>query len=114
MIVDDIDGDGNDDSSKDYIWPVCLPKNNSDPEFSIPNRGMMAAWLDAPPTQQIRSNLLGNSVTGEDVLRSIYISRVIGLEMLDKCEDPDYQRENGVNTFYPQGTVCSVDPSFGK
>ena len=117
MIVDDVDGDGIDDSSKEYIWPACLPKSNSDPEFNVPNRiprGMIAGWLDAPPPQQIRSNLLGNLVSGEDVLRSIFISRVIGLEMLDKCEDPDYQRENGVNTFYPQGTVCSVDPSFGK
>ena len=118
MIVDDVDGDGIDDSSKDYIWPVCLPKNDSDPEFNVPNRiprGMMAGWLDAPPPQITRSNLLGNEVvSGEDVLRSIYISRVMGLEMLDKCEDPDYQRENGVNTFYPQGAVCSVDPSFGE
>jgi len=118
MIVDDVDGDGIDDSSKDYIWPVCLPKNDSDPEFNVPNRiprGMMAGWLDAPPPQITRSNLLGNEVvSGEDVLRSIYISRVMGLEMLDKCEDPDYQRENGVNTFYPQGAVCSVDPSFAS
>ena len=112
MVVDDIDGDGNDDSTKDYIWPICLPKNDN--EFTS-KRGMLAGWLDTPPIQQTASNLLGGITTGEGVLRSNFISRVTGQEMQKKCEDPQYQKngKGAVDTFYPQGVVCSVDPSFG-
>ena len=112
MVVDDIDGDGNDDSTKDYIWPICLPKNDN--EFTS-KRGMLAGWLDTPPIQQTASNLLGGITTGEGVLRSNFISRVTGQEMQKKCEDPQYQKngKGAVDTFYPPGVVCSVDPSFG-
>ena len=32
---------------------------------------------------------------------------------MSRCEDPEWQRKNGVNTFYPRGTTCFQDPSKG-
>ena len=107
----DVEVNGVSVSSKDNIWPVCLPKN--DIEFTS-KRGMLAGWLDTPPIQQTQRNQLGSGLTGEGVLRTNFFSRVTGLEIHDECKDPEYQRAQGVNTFYPSGTVCSVDPSFGK
>ena len=30
-----------------------------------------------------------------------------------KCEDPKWQRDKGVDTFYPHATTCFKDPSEG-
>ena len=30
-----------------------------------------------------------------------------------KCEDPEWQRDKGVDTFYPHATTCFKDPSEG-
>ena len=68
-------------SSQDYIWPACLPKNDSDVHFENEeyyihpqNRNnrvnaMLAGWLDAPPVSQAFSNLLGSSLQEADVLK---------------------------------------------
>ena len=37
----------------------------------------------------------------------------MGLEELDECIDPLYQRNKGVDTYYPKGTICFKDPSSG-
>ena len=47
------------------------------------------------------------------ISRLYYYPRVMGLEEMDECIDPRYQREKGVDTFYPKGTVCFKDPSAG-
>ena len=31
-----------------------------------------------------------------------------------KCQDPEWQRDVGVNTFYPHATTCFEDPSHGR
>ena len=36
------------------------------------------------------------------------------MEAVGKCEDPEWQANVGVNTFYPQGTTCFKDPSRGS
>ena len=77
-------------SSESYIWPICLPKDDSDVKFTEapdpsifgpdhptdhPNQrkntvnAMLAGWLDAPPISQAFSNLLGSSLTEADVLK---------------------------------------------
>ena len=38
----------------------------------------------------------------------------MGLQEQERCMDPKYQREKGVNTAYPQGTVCFTEPASGK
>ena len=76
----------------------------------------MAARLDSPPVSQILRTEFGAALTGEQVIRFISYPRVTGIEKLAKCEDPTTQvNPDGtrVNTFYPKGTVCYVDPSFG-
>lgn len=35
----------------------------------------------------------------------------MGLEEQKECIDPKYQRDRGVDTYYPQGTLCFKDPS---
>ena len=41
----------------------------------------------------------------------------MGLEELEKCTDPKYQRDKNKesnlpsSTFYPKGTICFKDPS---
>ena len=40
--------------------------------------------------------------------------RIARLEAVSQCEDPKWQRDYGVNTFYPQGTTCFTDPSKGR
>ena len=37
----------------------------------------------------------------------------MGLEEQKECIDPKYQRDKGVDTYYPQATVCFKDPSAG-
>ena len=37
----------------------------------------------------------------------------MGLEEQKECIDPKYQRDKGVDTYYPQGTLCFKDPSAG-
>ena len=37
--------------------------------------------------------------------------RVSQLESLSKCQDAEWMRRVGVNTYYPPGTVCYRDPS---
>ena len=37
----------------------------------------------------------------------------MGLEEQKECIDPKYQRDRGVDTYYPQGTLCFKDPSAG-
>ena len=66
-------------SSQNYIWPVCLPKDDNDEKFTSDsdhprkktNRvdSMLAGWLDAPPIGQAFSNLLGSSLSEADVLK---------------------------------------------
>ena len=66
-------------SSENYIWPVCLPKEDDDEKFTSDsdhpkkkeNRvdSMLAGWLDAPPISQAFSNLLGSSLSEADVLK---------------------------------------------
>ena len=65
-------------SSQNYIWPVCLPKDDSDENFETDNHpnskansvnAMLAGWLDAPPISQAFSNLLGSSLSEADVLK---------------------------------------------
>ena len=66
-------------SSENYIWPVCLPKDDKDEKFILDpdhpkkkeNRvdAMLAGWLDAPPISQAFSNLLGSSLSEADVLK---------------------------------------------
>ena len=68
--------------STNYIWPVCLPKDDNDQYFTPspdpsdhPSQkqdtvnAMLAGWLDAPPISQAFSNLLGSSLTEADVLK---------------------------------------------
>ena len=35
------------------------------------------------------------------------------MESQARCQDADWMREAGVNTYYPPGTVCYRDPSQG-
>ena len=42
-----------------------------------------------------------------------FFPRVSNLEVQAQCQDPQYMRDKGVNTYYPQGTVCYADPSQG-
>ena len=69
-------------SSEEYIWPVCLPKDDNDAKIDIDNpdpnnpykrknmvHAMLAGWLDAPPISQAFSNLLGSSLSEADVLK---------------------------------------------
>ena len=65
-------------SSENYIWPVCLPKDDSDENFDSDDHpkqkenrvdAMLAGWLDAPPISQAFSNLLGSSLSEADVLK---------------------------------------------
>ena len=53
-----------------WIWPICLPKADSDPEFQS-DKGMIAGWLDAPPIDHTFTNILGYAGiwTDGDVLR---------------------------------------------
>ena len=37
----------------------------------------------------------------------------MGLKEQKECIDPKYQRDKGVDTYYPQGTLCFKDPSAG-
>ena len=49
----------NDDGTCDYIWPICLPKN--DEEFTSQN-AMIAGWLDTPPISlTVQQIIAGNS-----------------------------------------------------
>merc|ERR1711971_1172176 len=95
-------------STRNHIWPVCLPKD--DDEFTS-NRGMIAGWLDSPPVNQVNIGQLGNAVSGEGAIRAGFYPRVSNLEVQAQCQDPQYMRDRGVNTYYPQGTVCYADPS---
>ena len=65
-------------SSESYLWPVCLPKDDSDDKFKDDDHpqnqpkktnAMLAGWLDAPPISQAFSNLLGSSLSEADVLK---------------------------------------------
>ena len=67
-----------DRSSESYIWPVCLPKDDTDKWMVDPNHpskvkgrvnAMLAGWLDAPPISQAFSNLLGSSLKEAEVLK---------------------------------------------
>ena len=53
-----------------WIWPLCLPKDDSDPQFES-NKGMIAGWLDSPPIHHTFTNILGYAGiwTDGDVLR---------------------------------------------
>ena len=37
----------------------------------------------------------------------------MNLQKEDECQDPEHQRKRGVNTYYPEGTVCYTEPSKG-
>ena len=107
---------GQDELSKNFIWPICLPKN--DEQITADRtKGLIVGWLDTPPLQQRDATEFGRPGTdnqAEFVLRAGFLPRISLLERQDKCQDPEPQRGRGVNTFYPQGTSCYVDPSFGK
>ena len=38
----------------------------------------------------------------------------MNLQKEAQCQDPDHQRSRGVNTYYPQGTVCYTEPAQGR
>ena len=57
-------------SSQPWIWPACLPKEDSDPVFES-DKGMIAGWLDAPPLDQTFTRILGN-VGEAEVYRYFY------------------------------------------
>ena len=48
------------------------------------------------------------------ISRYNFLPRIARLEAVSQCEDPKWQRDYGVNTFYPQGTTCFTDPSKGR
>ena len=87
-------------------------------------KGFVAGWFDSPPIPQDNPKVfekddaihLSNSLhRSQEKLR--FLSRVSGVEKLDKCEDPETQKNpdgSRVNTYYPPGTTCYVDPSFGR
>ena len=72
---DEIDED--EDETNAWIWPVCLPKDDTDPDFLVDNgvirqwneKGIIAGWLDAPPIDQTFSKILGSAVSEGDVFR---------------------------------------------
>ena len=68
LLGGDVEIDGRNQSSQPWIWPVCLPKNDDDPEFES-DQGMIAGWLDAPPIDQTFTKLLGSGVSEADVYR---------------------------------------------
>ena len=68
LLGDMIEVGGQELSSQPWIWPVCLPKNDDDPEFES-NRGMVAGWLDAPPLDQTYTKLLGGGVSEGELYR---------------------------------------------
>ena len=59
---------GEPQTSQPWIWPVCHPKNDNDPEFQS-KKGMVAGWLDAPPVDQTFTNIFGAGVKEADVFR---------------------------------------------
>ena len=59
---------GEPQTSQPWIWPVCHPKNDNDPEFQS-RKGMVAGWLDAPPVDQTFTNIFGAGVKEADVFR---------------------------------------------
>ena len=71
------DEDTNNGRSNSWIWPVCFPKDDTDPDFLVDNgivrqwneKGMIAGWLDAPPIDQTFSKILGSAVSEGDVFR---------------------------------------------
>ena len=56
IMVDDEEID-----TKDYIWPICLPKNDDDyvSDGVELNEGIVVGWLDAPPVFDTNRRLLG-------------------------------------------------------
>ena len=72
LLGDDVEIDGRNQSSQPWIWPVCLPKNDDDPEFES-DRGIIAGWLDAPPIDQTFTKLLGSGVSEAEVYRFVII-----------------------------------------
>ena len=68
LLGDFVEVDFQNQSSQPWIWPVCLPKNDGDPEFES-DRGMIAGWLDAPPIDQTFTQLLGSGVSEGNVYR---------------------------------------------
>ena len=84
LLGDNVVIDGRNQSSQPWIWPVCLPKNDEDPEFES-DRGMIAGWLDAPPIDQTFSKILGSGVSEAEVYRyvmSMYCNNKYCLEAL--------------------------------
>ena len=74
---DEIDDNTTNGRSNSWIWPVCFPKDDTDPDFLVDNgivrqwneKGMIAGWLDAPPIDQTFSKILGSAVSEGDVFR---------------------------------------------
>ena len=75
--IDEDDEDTNNGRSNSWIWPVCFPKDDTDPDFLVDNgivrqwneKGLIAGWLDAPPIDQTFSKILGSAVSEGDVFR---------------------------------------------
>ena len=67
-------------SSQPWIWPACLPKEDSDPVFES-NKGMIAGWLDAPPLDQTFTRILGN-VGEAEVYRYVHNNNVLSMVSL--------------------------------
>ena len=108
-------------TTAENIWPICHPKND---EEHVSNKGFVAGWFDSPPIEQESASVAdakNAQFLSNTLLRTAeqlpFFSRVSGVEKLDRCEDPSTQKNpdgSRVNTYYPPGTVCYVDPSHSK
>ena len=113
VLGDDVEIDGRNQSSKPWIWPVCHPKNDDDPEFES-NRGMIAGWLDAPPLDQTFTKLLGSGVSEAEVYRSVDMTKIyftLFIILLDHTtirECQDWNAKQSVKTQNIRGTQSTT------
>ena len=113
VLGDDVEIDGRNQSSKPWIWPVCHPKNDDDPEFES-NRGMIAGWLDAPPLDQTFTKLLGSGVSEAEVYRSVGMTKIyftLSIFLLDHTtirECQDWNAKQSVKTQNIRGTQLTT------
>ena len=63
------------EDTRDNIWPVCLPKNDNDEEFTQDEGrlrdGFIAGWLDTPPVSQLNNLQLGFGSNTFDGVRCV-------------------------------------------
>jgi len=98
-------------TTQQNIWPVCLPKNDEEFTGRGLTDGFIAGWLDTPPVSQLDPLQLGVESNSFRGVRFNFLPRISRMKALDVCEDPEWQKNVGVNTFYPRGTSCFRDPS---